>query len=84
MKLIPCWWLVALLWSGVDGLSGWPMGGSIVVGNAVQFDRDSWEANLAHPNATGSNPIAGFDLSKPWPSTQIDGWQLAINVTSDM
>ncbi|KAJ3563484.1 hypothetical protein NPX13_g8179 [Xylaria arbuscula] len=83
MKLILCWPAV-LLWSGVKSLPGWPMGGTIIAGNAVQFDRDSWEANLAHPNATGSNSIAGFDISKPWPSTQIDGWHLAINVTSDI
>ncbi|KAI1420926.1 hypothetical protein F5Y12DRAFT_790841 [Xylaria sp. FL1777] len=73
-----------LLSVGVSGLPGWPMGGTIVAGNAVQFDRESWEANLAHPNATGNNPVTGFDVSQPWPSTQIDGWHLAVNVTSDI
>ncbi|KAI1827525.1 hypothetical protein F4861DRAFT_536092 [Xylaria intraflava] len=67
----------------VSGLQGWP-GGTIVAGNAAQFDRDAWEASLAHPNATESNPIAGFDLSKQWPSAQVDGWRLSINVTSDI
>ncbi|KAI0517431.1 hypothetical protein F5B22DRAFT_104527 [Xylaria bambusicola] len=83
MKLL-LYWSVLSLWLGAHGLPGWPQGGTIVVGSAVQFDRDSWEANLAHPNATGNNSIAGFDLSRPWPSTQVDGWHLAINVTSDI
>ncbi|KAI0902647.1 hypothetical protein F4823DRAFT_543252 [Ustulina deusta] len=83
MKLL-AYWSVVLLSPGVCGLPGWPMGGTIVAGNAVQFDRESWEANLAHPNATGNNPITGFDVSKPWPSSQIDGWHLAVNVTSDI
>ncbi|KAJ2993090.1 hypothetical protein NUW58_g1948 [Xylaria curta] len=65
-------------------LPGWPRGGTIVAGNAVQFDRDSWEANLANPNATGNNSIVGFDVSKRWPSTQIDGWHLSINVTNNI
>ncbi|KAI1149814.1 hypothetical protein F4825DRAFT_428932 [Nemania diffusa] len=68
----------------VRGLAGWPGGGAIVAGNAVQFDRATWEANLARPNATGSHSVVGFDVSTPWPSTQVDGWQLGINVTSDI
>ncbi|KAF2973249.1 hypothetical protein GQX73_g269 [Xylaria multiplex] len=79
------YWLVLLpLAPGAHGLPGWPMGGTIVAGNAVQFDRGSWEANLAHPNATGNNSITGFDVSTPWPSTQIDGWHLVVNVTGDI
>ncbi|KAI0117954.1 hypothetical protein GGR51DRAFT_500667 [Nemania sp. FL0031] len=65
-------------------LPGWPNGGTIVAGNAVQFDRDTWEAHLAHPNATGRNPVVGFDVSRPWPGTQGDGWTIGINVTSDI
>ncbi|KAI0427253.1 hypothetical protein F5Y09DRAFT_316861 [Xylaria sp. FL1042] len=83
MKLVS-YFSVLLLSPGVYSLSGWPMGGTIVTGNAVQFDRDSWEASLAHPNATGNTSIIGFDVSQPWPSTQIDGWHLAVNVTSDI
>ncbi|KAI0451756.1 hypothetical protein F5B21DRAFT_527558 [Xylaria acuta] len=84
MKLVSYWYILLPLSPGVCGLSGWPMGGTIVTGNAVQFDRNSWEANLAHPNATGTNSVVGFDVSRPWPSTQIDGWHLSINVTSDI
>ncbi|KAI1312897.1 hypothetical protein F5Y03DRAFT_339627 [Xylaria venustula] len=69
---------------GVHGLPGWPEGGTIVAGNAVQFDRNSWEANLAHPNATGNISVVGFDVSQPWPSTQVDGWQLRVNITRDI
>ncbi|KAI1273862.1 hypothetical protein F5Y07DRAFT_244535 [Xylaria sp. FL0933] len=83
MKLVS-YCAVLLLSPGAYGLSGWPMGGTIVAGNAVQFDRDSWEANLAHPNATGNTSVTGFDVSKSWPSTQINGWLLAVNVTSDI
>ncbi|TRX93234.1 hypothetical protein FHL15_005813 [Xylaria flabelliformis] len=82
MKL--SYWYISLLPPGVFGLSGWPMGGTIVAGNAVQFDRETWEANLAHPNTTGYNSVVGFDVSKPWPSTQVDGWHLSINVTGDI
>ncbi|KAI8951189.1 hypothetical protein F4801DRAFT_302945 [Xylaria longipes] len=84
MKLVSYWTVLLSLSTGVCGLPGWPMGGTIVAGNAVQFDRDSWEASLAHPNATGNNSVVGFDVSRPWPSTQIDGWRLSINVTSDI
>ncbi|KAI0977301.1 hypothetical protein F4678DRAFT_468508 [Xylaria arbuscula] len=73
MKLVS-YHSVLLLLLGVHGLPGWPEGGTIVAGDAVQFDRDSWEANLAHPNATGNISVVGFDVSRPWPSTQIDGW----------
>ncbi|GAP92771.1 hypothetical protein SAMD00023353_9400230 [Rosellinia necatrix] len=69
---------------GVYALPGWPMGGTIVAGNAVQFDRDSWEANLAHPNATGNNSVVGFDISQRWPSMKVDGWHLSINVTRNI
>ncbi|KAI0859426.1 hypothetical protein F4860DRAFT_253137 [Xylaria cubensis] len=82
MKL--SYWYISFLPPGVFGLPGWPMGGTIVAGNAVQFDRETWEANLAHPNTTGYNSVVGFDVSKPWPSTQVDGWHLSINVTGDI
>ncbi|KAH8164554.1 hypothetical protein CIB48_g3692 [Xylaria polymorpha] len=84
MKPISYWPALLYLAPRVSGLSGWPNGGTIVAGNAVLFDRDSWEANLARPNATGNNSVVGFDVSKPWPSAQIDGWHLSINVTSDI
>ncbi|KAI1125833.1 hypothetical protein F5Y10DRAFT_246232 [Nemania abortiva] len=84
MKLVShCCVLLPLLLA-VRALPGWPNGGTIVAGNAVQFDRDTWEAHLARPNATGNNSVVGFDVSKPWPSTQGDGWKLGINVTSDI
>ncbi|GAW18370.1 hypothetical protein ANO14919_078450 [Xylariales sp. No.14919] len=84
MKLALYWVVLPALTPGAYGLPGWPMGGTIVAGNAVQFGRDAWEANLAHPNATGDNAVVGFDVSQPWPSTQVDGWHLAVNVTSDI
>ncbi|KAI0439923.1 hypothetical protein F4803DRAFT_529464 [Xylaria telfairii] len=84
MKSVSYWPALLYLAPGVSGLPGWPNGGTIVAGNAVLFDRDSWEANLAHPNATGDNSVVGFDVSKPWPSAQIDGWHLSINVTNDI
>ncbi|KAI1110577.1 hypothetical protein F5Y14DRAFT_443898 [Nemania sp. NC0429] len=84
MKLVPYFYVLLPLALRVHGLPGWPTGGTIVAGNAVQFDRESWEANLAHPNATGNDAVVGYDVSKPWPSTQVDGWQLSINVTSDI
>lgn len=84
MKLAPYFSGLLPLALGVHGLSGWPTGGTIVAGDAVQFDREAWEANLAHPNATGDNLVVGYDVSKPWPSGQVDGWHLSINITSDM
>ncbi|OTA52452.1 hypothetical protein K449DRAFT_243509 [Hypoxylon sp. EC38] len=68
----------------VTALVGWPGGGTLVNGNAVQFDRETWERNLAHPNATGSFPVTGFDISQRWPSQQEDGWTLSVNVSSDI
>ncbi|KAI1099324.1 hypothetical protein F4804DRAFT_337338 [Jackrogersella minutella] len=65
-------------------LVGWPGGGTLVTGSAVQFDRTTWERNLAQPNATGSFPVAGFDISQTWPSKQVDGWTLSVNVSSDL
>ncbi|KAI1197589.1 hypothetical protein F5X97DRAFT_172769 [Nemania serpens] len=84
MKLAPYFSGLLPLALGVHGLSGWPTGGTIVAGDAVQFDREAWEANLAHPNATGDNLVVGYDVSKPWPSGQVDGWHLSINITSDI
>ncbi|KAI1174397.1 hypothetical protein F4777DRAFT_553936 [Nemania sp. FL0916] len=77
-------WTSLLLLPAVFGLPGWPTGGTIVAGDAVLFDREHWEANLAHPNATGNNSVIGFDVSKPWPSKQVDGWHLSINATRDI
>lgn len=65
-------------------LIGWPRGGTLVTGSAVQFDREAWERNLAQPNATGSFPVTGFDISQRWPSQQVDGWTLSLNVSSDV
>lgn len=84
MKQISYWSVFSALLPGTHGLPGWPMGGTIVTGNAVQFDRDSWEAALSHPNATGDNSITGLDISQKWPSKEVDGWHLSINVTSNI
>ncbi|KAH9996752.1 hypothetical protein F4779DRAFT_185676 [Xylariaceae sp. FL0662B] len=69
---------------GVRALPGWPGGGTAVTGNAVQFDQATWETNLAHPNATGELPVTGFDISQKWPSQEVDGWRVGINVSSDV
>ncbi|KAI6081974.1 hypothetical protein F4821DRAFT_248099 [Hypoxylon rubiginosum] len=68
----------------VGALVGWPEGGTKVTGNAVLFDRETWERNLAQPNATGSIPVTGFDISQRWPSQEVDGWTLSLNVSSDV
>ncbi|KAK6073952.1 hypothetical protein SCUP515_06617 [Seiridium cupressi] len=65
-------------------LPGWPQQGTIVQGNAYQFDQKTWERNLAQPNATGNFSITGFDISKVFPSAQVDGWELSVNVTSSI
>ncbi|KAI8957277.1 hypothetical protein F5Y11DRAFT_352725 [Daldinia sp. FL1419] len=65
-------------------LVGWPGGGTLVTGNAVQFDRVTWERNLAQPNTTGSFSVAGFDISQKWPSQEVDGWTLSANISSDI
>ncbi|KAI2470783.1 hypothetical protein F4781DRAFT_389055, partial [Annulohypoxylon bovei var. microspora] len=75
---------VSNLFAGTAALVGWPGGGTLVTGNAVQFDRGTWERNLAEPNATGSFPVTGFDVSQAWPGRQVDGWTLSVNVTSDV
>ncbi|KAI1454201.1 hypothetical protein F4805DRAFT_331269 [Annulohypoxylon moriforme] len=72
------------LFAGVTALAGWPGGGTLVNGNAVQFSRVTWEKNLATPNATGSYPVTGFDISQKWPSQKVDGWTLSVNVSSDL
>ncbi|KAF7538173.1 hypothetical protein G7054_g3121 [Neopestalotiopsis clavispora] len=67
-------------------LPGWPRSGTIIQGDAFQFDQSTWEENLERPNATGSFPITGFDISKAFtsPPPTVDGWELAINVTSSI
>ncbi|KAI0124031.1 hypothetical protein BJ170DRAFT_637943 [Xylariales sp. AK1849] len=65
-------------------LQGWPNQGTIVDGNATQFNKETWETSLASPNATGNFSISGFDISKQWPSEQVDGWELSVNVTSSI
>ncbi|KAI1860555.1 hypothetical protein JX265_009954 [Neoarthrinium moseri] len=67
---------------GCQALQGWPKQGTIVQGNAVQFDQATWERNLAKPNSTGSFPVSGFDISKNYSSQTIDGWRLSVNVSS--
>ncbi|KAI1767962.1 hypothetical protein GGR53DRAFT_52974 [Hypoxylon sp. FL1150] len=77
--------LLALhLCTTVDALVGWPEGGTKVTGNAVLFDRETWERNLAQPNATGSISVTGFDISQKWPSQGVNGWTLSVNVSSDV
>ncbi|KAI0160066.1 hypothetical protein GGR52DRAFT_176977 [Hypoxylon sp. FL1284] len=76
--------LVLDLCATVGALVGWPEGGTVVDGNAVRFDRETWERNLAEPNATGTIPVTGFDLSQRYPSQGVDGWTLSLNVSSDV
>ncbi|KAI0378508.1 hypothetical protein F5Y04DRAFT_146200 [Hypomontagnella monticulosa] len=72
------------LFTGATALAGWPGGGVLVTGNAVQFERETWERNLAQPNATGTFPVTGFDISQKWPSQEVDGWTLSVNVSTDI
>ncbi|KAI1774451.1 hypothetical protein F4818DRAFT_82895 [Hypoxylon cercidicola] len=76
--------LVLDLCMAVSALVGWPEGGTIVAGNAVRFDRETWERNLARPNVSGTVPITGFDISQRWPSQEVNGWTLSLNITSDV
>lgn len=64
-------------------MAGWK-GPTLVLGEALQFGQDMWEANLATPNATGSVAVTGYDIAQTWPSQQVDGWTLAVNVSSDI
>jgi hypothetical protein len=77
---------VALLGTlpGSSALQGWPGSGTIVQGSAIQFDQATWERNLAQPNATGNFSVTGFDISKAFPSSQVDGWKLYVNITSSI
>ncbi|OTB02554.1 hypothetical protein M426DRAFT_322491 [Hypoxylon sp. CI-4A] len=72
------------LFTGSSALVGWPGGGTLVTGNAVQFNRETWEENLEQPNATGSVSVTGYDITQTWPSQQIDGWTLSVNASSDL
>lgn len=65
-------------------IPGWSRSGTIVQGNASQFDQTTWEQNLDHPNATGDFPITGFNITKAYTTSPqaVDGWALAVNVTS--
>jgi hypothetical protein len=65
-------------------LQGWPNSGTIVEGNAIQFDQATWDQNLAQPNATGNYSVTGFDISKTYSTQPIDGWKLSVNVTSSI
>lgn len=75
---------LSAFYARVEAFPGWPTGGILVTGNAVQFDRETWERELAQPNATGSSSVTGFDLSQRWPSQQVDGWTLSLNVSRDI
>ncbi|ORY70918.1 uncharacterized protein BCR38DRAFT_479451 [Pseudomassariella vexata] len=63
---------------------GWPGSGTMILGNALQFSQSTWETNLATPNATGNFSVSGFDISQPWPSQQVGGWMLSVNISSDI
>lgn len=67
-----------------QAIPGWSRSGTIVEGNASQFDQTTWEQNLDHPNATGDFPITGFDITKAYTTSAqaVGGWALAVNVTS--
>lgn len=76
--------ILAVLLRHSTALQGWPSQGTIVDGNAYRFDQKTWERNLAQPNATGDFSIQGYDISQKFPSEQVDGWTLSVNVTSSM
>ncbi|KAI1637572.1 hypothetical protein F4809DRAFT_316705 [Biscogniauxia mediterranea] len=75
---------LAALSARTHALPGWPAGGTLVAGNAGLFDRSTWEANLASPNATGGASIAGYDITQRWPGQAVDGWTLSLNVSRDI
>ncbi|KAI0598923.1 hypothetical protein F4775DRAFT_165382 [Biscogniauxia sp. FL1348] len=75
---------LAVLSARTYALPGWPAGGTLVMGNAGLFDRSTWEANLASPNATGGTSITGYDITQPWPGQAVDGWTLSLNISRDI
>lgn len=74
--------VTATLLQSLSALPGWPSQGTIVEGGAIQFDQKTWEKYLAQPNATGNFSLQGYNISQVFPSEQIDGWKLSVNVTS--
>ncbi|KAH9896322.1 hypothetical protein F4778DRAFT_783598 [Xylariomycetidae sp. FL2044] len=46
--------------------------------------QEDFERAMAAPNATGSYPVAGFDVTKPYPGEPIDGWTLDISVAAEI
>ncbi|KAI5917178.1 hypothetical protein F4810DRAFT_69114 [Camillea tinctor] len=75
---------LVVLSAHTHALSGWPAGGALVTGNAGLFDRSTWEANLASPNATGGVSITGYDITQRWPGQEVSGWTLSLNVSRDI
>ncbi|KAH8203323.1 hypothetical protein TruAng_002519 [Truncatella angustata] len=59
----------------------------IAVGNTHgpgSITSSEWIQALNSPNATGNFEISGKDISESWPSANISGWSLQINVTADI
>ncbi|KAK5996624.1 hypothetical protein PT974_01961 [Cladobotryum mycophilum] len=52
---------------------------AIYVGpKARNISSNVWDSIASNPNATSSTTFIGYDLSKPFPSSQQDGWTLSI------
>ncbi|KAL6851177.1 hypothetical protein ACO1O0_008305 [Amphichorda felina] len=52
----------------------------------VEVSDQAWESGLRNPNATGSVPVVGFNVSRPWPArdTRDDDWTLDAKLVADL
>lgn len=51
------------------------------VGQGVDIN---YQSGPKQPNVTGNFPFSGFDLSRPFPGTTMDGWSFDVQVTADI
>ncbi|XXH06074.1 hypothetical protein Hte_012519 [Hypoxylon texense] len=49
----------------------------------ANIDPVTWDAALAAPNATGTYPMPGFNISGPFSDAEIPGWTMSIRVSAN-
>lgn len=59
-------------------------GGAYRYGTPNYIDNGDFDSALQKPNATGSVSFTGRNVSAAYPGSDIDGWTLSLNVTSDI
>lgn len=57
---------------------------SVIGDRATDVSADAWKDIANFPTNTSTSKFTGFNISKAYPSSEQDGWQLTINVKEDV